>query len=549
MEESRKLSFLATLGFALSLANTLQAQKLTPPKVLLPSSEATTKTAAINNCGNSGTAPRLFSKELQYPQALAADGTAPAPWYPAIGRYTRSGMEYVSGNGLRYLLVTDKCTYISEVRVGSAVVTPIFANGYQYVVEPSSTPPADPSRVNSILWIYFPEKFDGSLEVVQVTIGRVAGTRVVKFSVPVVHVQEVNATRVDAPITISRTELWNLFSKALYKRFNGAANSFYTTNKDGSRGRRLYDYDPNSFEMTVDPSGVGFEFKFKADVQAWCDPTVRAYGTFKLTAVFALGLGMQWQPGSPQASLTWPAGCAAVQFIQVVGELTDWIVYDPAQKYATDTVQTTLTDSITAALPTFTPSPPFDGTADLIDEVRIFLQIPTPSVQIAVPYNTFASGQAGTPFGGNEPLLLLASGIGMSDYVANLSPQTKLWSGPMGVPLAGAVTTWPNPETVQRSTPITYPGQPVANLLMRISGILGTTTFAYTNGCVIGAATVQPGVRQISWGVNDTAPDAARLRDYLAAGGYSVRVFFAKGFITSQSPCSSMSTHANLVGK
>jgi hypothetical protein len=490
---------------------------------------------AVNNCGNAATAPQIFSNTLASPQALSADGSVPANWNPYHGLMMRAGIAYVAGDGLRYELVTDNCTYISAVSVGSTALSANFSNGYWFSALPSLTPPADPARSGYSLTIFYPTTYDGSTDQVMFSVGRIGGSATTTYSVPVVHVRAVYATSqdptyVDAPVTISRAEMWNRFTKALYKTFNGPTNSFNLTNADGSPGRRLYGYDPSSFQLTMDTSGISFDFKFKADVSYWCDADVRAYGTFKLTAVAANGIGIQWNQGSPQASTSESWYCQYLDVVPILGEITH-LITTTIQGDAQTGVLGGLTGAIAGSLPTESDQAQLllDGTEYLNNEARVLLKIQLPSVEIQVPYDAFALGRTGTMFANNDPIVLVASGLGMYDYVANSSPRTSLWSGPNGVPLAGSATSWPNPETVARTEPLAYPGRPLANLLFRRSSSIGEATYGYSDGCVDNTDSPELATsRFIVFGVNDTAADAARERGSLGFG-YSLRVFFING--------------------
>ncbi|NOJ80425.1 hypothetical protein [Myxococcus xanthus] len=483
-----------------------------------------------NACGNAGTTPQIFSNTLMSPAALNVGGGAPANWNPESGRMSRGGIEYVSANGLRFELVTDKCTYIKEVKVGSRVVTPTYTDGYWYSAQDSSYPPADPSRYGYNLWIFFPYLGDGSTNQVTITVGRTSGSGTATYSFPMVQVDSVEASYVPAPIGFSRAELWNMFGKALYTKFNGATNSTVLTSSDGST-RRIYGYDPNSLQISVTSNGVGFSFKFKTDINNWCDPTIRAYGTFKLNANFS-GISVHWV-NAPQASLDWPLLCQAVQVVPILG-LIPTLIYDIIESEAANSITSTIESSIIDSLPETTDVQLFlDGSTTRNNELLVNLKLPAPSIKINVPYDAFDMNRSATLFPSGENLTLLASGLGVNDYVAGVTPQTTLYSGPNGVPRYGS-TTWPNAQTLSRATNPVWNGLPIARLLARMSPtVVSTSTYQYTPGCTF-KANNKSGRASVRFGVNDTATDAQRLRGIFgAAPGYSLRVVFLNDFSTS----------------
>ncbi|WP_426730604.1 hypothetical protein [Myxococcus faecalis] len=480
-----------------------------------------------NACGNAGTPPQIFSNTLMSPPALNMGGSAPANWNPESGRIRRGGIEYVSANGLRFELITDRCTYIKEVKVGTRVVTPDYTDGYWYSATDASYQPADPSRYGYNLWIFFPYQGDGSTNQVTITVGRTFGSGVATYSFPMVQVDTVEASYASAPMGFSRTELWNMFGKALYEKFNRETNSTVITSTDGSM-RRIYDYDPSSLQLSVTSNGVGFSFKFKTDINNWCDPTIRAYGTFKLKADFT-GISVDWVT-APQASLDWPFLCNAVQVVPILGLIPN-LIYDIVESEAAGSMSSTIENSIIESLPETGSVRLFlAGSTTRTNELLVNLRLPAPSIKINVPYDAFDMTRSATLFPSGENLTLLASGLGVNDYVAGVTPQTTLYSGPSGVPRYGS-TTWPNPQTLSRaSNPVWY-GQPIARLLARTwPTVLSTSTYQYSPGCTFKAHNTF-GNAAVRFGVNDTVTDAQRLRGVFgAAPGYSLRVVFLNEF-------------------
>jgi hypothetical protein len=63
--------------------------------------------------------------------------------------------------------------------------------------------------------------------------------------------------------------------------------------------------------MYVDTNGIGFEFKLKAAIDVFCDPTIRAYGTFKLGASPQSGTAYVIAASHRGRSLREPSGTAS----------------------------------------------------------------------------------------------------------------------------------------------------------------------------------------------------------------------------------------------
>ncbi|MGA9525108.1 MAG: hypothetical protein WBV82_26850 [Myxococcaceae bacterium] len=479
-----------------------------------------------NACGNSGTAPQIFSNTIMSPQALPPGGAAPQNWNPSNGRITRGNIEYVSGNGLRFELVTDNCTFIKEVRVGSQVLPTSYANGYWYSAQPSTNPPADPNRTGYNLWAFFPYQPDGSTDTVSITVGRVGGTGTATHSFPMVRVDEVEASSVRAPVGFSEAELMNIFAKALFAKFNGAQNSAVITSTDGST-RRIYGYDPSSLSVNVDASsGVSFSFKFKTDINNWCDPTVRAHGNFNLKAD-ANGISVDWI-NRAQGSLQWPLRCNAVQVVPILGLIPN-IIYGVIEDRAGNSVVGTVEKAVVDALPDVGPASLFlDGSSTSRYLLNVYLKLSAPSVMVRVPYDPFSLPRSATAFPSGETVGLLATGLGVNDEVAGVTPRTLLWSGPNGVPRFGT-TTVPRVQTLNRTaSAMVWSDAPVGRLLARRTDplISSTTTFQYKPGCTV-TAWSRFGNASLQFGVNDTVADANRLRAItLAAPGYSTRLMF-----------------------
>jgi hypothetical protein len=494
-----------------------------------------------NSCGNAMTTPQLFTGEVVSPPTLEPDGTAPPNWTPTWGRLRRGGILYVSANFFRINLTTDRCTYISSVSFGSRVVTPTYTDGFWFADQAASTQPSDPTRYTHAVSVFFPYQPDGSTETVTLTVGRTLGLGTVTYSLPVVRVSAVEAKGSPAPIGISRAELINMFGKALYAKFNGPANSTVITLDDGST-QHIYGYDPSSLSVSVSAAnGVGFQFKFKAEGIWGCNPTVRAYGNFKLNADSS-GLSLDWI-NRATASLTYPGGCEALELVPGLG-----IVVSLFMPNSLD-ISGSLEQDILASMPDPGNATIFlAGSSTRSNELLVNLAFDAPSIRIQVPYDVFDLVRNATAFPGGETLTLVASGLGVNDYVAGSNPITTLWSGPNGVPRAGT-TTWPKPQTLARSGYTVWNAQPVAQLLGRTaSDFTGNySTFRYTEGCSVKTSTRVLGSRSLRFGVNDTVADAQRLRSYgTATPGYALRVFFlndAPGMIASFAPlCESFSS-------
>ena len=490
----------------------------------------------VNACGNMSIAPIIRSTTFAHPQALDTSGNAPPNWNPASGRYTNGGIQYVSGNAVRLEIATDGCTYLEQAKIGSTLLTPNYTNGYWYSVQDERNDAA--AHVMS-LWLFYTGTGDGSSDDVSLTFGRSAGSGTVSTSLPLVRVKTVQARSTDAAIGISGAEMYNMFAKSLYAKFNGATNSAVIN------GRRIYDYDANGLSVYIDQTGVWFSFKFKADVANYCDPTATVTGTFTLDAnpPGTVGLAPRWI-NPVHASLDW-GWCAALIDVPLLGLIADVGYLIVGDNGTGTSVQKTLTDDITNALPNLGGGALFlDGVTTGSNLLSVKLKLPFPSVEIAVPYDAFDMTRTATRVPAGQSVTLLATGLGMNDAVARVSPQTTLWSGPNGVP-RDAASLQPNFRKVARAGTLVDSGASVAQLMAKTSvNPLSSSTWRYRAGCSVAAPAQRfaMGPSVIRFGVNDTVADAQRLRG-LSAQGYSMRMFFGAG----GSPCESW-THGPIVG-
>jgi FG-GAP-like repeat len=480
--------------------------------------------AGANPCGNQNTDPQIFRVYGVSPATLDPGGGAPANWDPYRARLERGGIYYVTAGYLEVNVVTDPCTAVAAVRLGSRELTTSNVDGYLYYTQPASPQPSDPTRYAHALRIIFPVQQDGSTDMVTVVVRRTGSgppPRTVEHGFPLVHVKTVEAASISAPMGFSAAELFNMFGKAIYEKFNGPQNSTAVT--VSGRDWDIYGYEPDTLNVVVTSNGVGFTFKFQLDVPA-CDPTVRAYGTFKVVVEQDRDFGVEWVQG-PRGSLDWHA-CTVLEGIPIFGIAFD-LIHDLVEEGVSGGILGAIENAVLTSMSDPGQARDFlDGSSTRMNEMLINMKLPVPSVTIQVPYDAFDLDRSATLFPAGEVLALMASRLGMSDYVAGVP--TSLWSGPNGVPLAGT-TTWPNPRSVARSEPLVWNPGRVAQLMARNS--LGTPlrerTYHYQHGCSVKpiADPSLPGKGWVRFGVNDTASDAQRLRG-IGARGYSLRVLF-----------------------
>ncbi len=380
-----------------------------------------------NRCGNQASPPKIISSAIVAPGTLDAGGNPPpGTWEPSTGRLETKGIEYISGDLVQVDLVTDGCTEIQQIVVGSQTLTPTasFSGTQPNVYWYSSIDTTNDVTTHGYhISVGYPRIFDGTAEGVAITVQRAGGTGTASYSFPVVHVALVEPIRTIAPVGISSTELYNEFAAGLYEKFGGAANSVII-NK-----HRLYDYDPSSLGVYVDSTGVWISFKFKVD-STGCDPTVRVSGTFTLDAN---------PPGTVGLKVRWvnPILASFACNVPIYGGVWEAAAQTlGAETGAAQTVQQSLTDEITGSLPSFPLllSSVWTG----YQELRVNLLMPGPSVEINLPYDAFDMGRGPMVFPPNQLMLVVAHGLGMNDFIAGVTPQTSLWSGPNGVPLVSA---------------------------------------------------------------------------------------------------------------
>jgi hypothetical protein len=323
----------------------------------------------------------------------------------------------------------------------------------------------------------------------------------------------VRVTSVESPaafprVGVVRDEVFNMFGRALAGRFDGPGN---TTTVTALGIDFSLQYLPSTLAMNVTSSGIGFEVKFRLDVG--CDLTFRVYGRFTLDS----GLGVVWVQ-EPEVS---PSGCEFPQLIPLLGtEVRRLILYVAEGADLATAIEDAVRGELAEA------SSFIEHVTTEWDQLLVHLDFGLPSVRIRVPYDAFDMGRGPTVFPAGQAIALFASGVGMHDAAAGM-PGTSASAGPNGLPLGGS-TTWPNPRALGRSGPLPFPARPVAQLRARSvpSGPEPDfVTYAYSPGCSVPAPALEP--LWLQFGVNDTAADAARLRqDVVGTWGYQLRVVF-----------------------
>lgn len=465
---------------------------------------------AQNNCGNVAVPPKITTSTV--------DPNDPT----GTGHLDMQNVEYVAGDSLQVALLTDGCTSIQSIQIGSVTLTPAvnhsgtLPNYYWYSsVDTQNTSTAHGYSIS----IGFPTLVDGSTDPVTVTVVRIGGTGTAAFSFPLVHVSKVGPANTDSAIGISGVEVHNTFAAGLSQYFAVPANALINKTR--------VVYEPSSLDARIDGTGIWIDFNLQAQVT--CKPIVNITGTFVIdtNAPGHLGLSVRWvNPAIAhvQATLCTEAG-------QVLNDITLGLLGGntgdtSAESQLTKLIEQNLPD--TSAVNLF-----LDGSTTQINQLLINLKLPAPSVEIDVPYSAFDVPRSATRFAPGEVIDLIANGLGMRDAIAGLpvSPTNVLQSGPDGVP-EHTPTTQANEYTVTRTGALIDPGAQVGQLLARFpsSGIVvtGSSDYRYHYGCKLtmpAKITALSGSPQLLFGVNDTTADAQRLREY-AATGYKLRIIF-----------------------
>jgi hypothetical protein len=477
---------------------------------------------AQNNCGNVATPPMITTGAVVGGQSVL----------------DVQGIKYVAENSLRVQLLTDGCTDIQSIQVGSTTLTPsmdhsgTLPNYYWYSSFDTQ------NNVNGrgyLISIGFPSLADGSTDEVTLTVVRLGGSGTAVYAFPLVHVSRVEPVGADSAIGIAGAEIHNQFSDALHAKFSGPNNSAVMN------GTKV-DYDPASLGTYIDSTGIWLSFRLKAEVT--CKPIISVTGTFVFdtNAPDHAGLSVRWvNPATANIEPTW---CTVTG--EALSDIAHWITLGLVGEAGNaGSVQQEVTQYIMNSLPdTNSFNVLLDGSTTQNDELLINLKMPAPSIEIAVPYSAFDVARTPTRFPAGQLIGLVANGLGMNDYIAGTSPQKTLYSGPNGVPLK-TPTTLSNAYTVSRSGALIDSSAAVGQLLAKFPShtivLTGTSDFKYTAGCGLKVPKATPigSSPQILFGVNDTTPDAQRLRSY-DASGYKLRVIF--GF--AGKPCSETSRGA-----
>ena len=466
--------------------------------------------------------PLLVSGEVAGPPALDSQGDAPFGWRPEAGRLSQQGVHYLSTDYIHIRLVTDRCTEVASVRVGSRLLTATNSGGY-YFNDLTSPIPGTPDRLAHSLVVAFPAIGDGSTDTVTAVVGRPAfrssrDAPTVEYSVPVVRVRRVQARYVLAPITFSQTEIFNTFTRALYDTFNREQNSTVITKENGEQVR-IYGYDPSQTWLTVSGLGVGFGFTFKIDKT--CQPTAHVRGRFALSANLQQGIAMLWLV-PPYTDLDYSWGCDVATGIPGIGDVIEWAFFSGNDAAVSGGVRGRIEAAIQGALPDAASFVPYlHGSSVQAGQLLVNLMLPAPSVEIAVPYDAFDMPRTPTRLPSDGSVMLVASGLARADHVAGAAPNLLLQSGPSGVPRYGA-TDWPAARTLERPSALVWDGMPVSRLLAYRTTSDSAVMYSYRPGCSLVGASPTGDPVSVRFGVNDTAADAQRLRP----GGYALRLLF-----------------------
>ena len=193
---------------------------------------STSRAQPANPCGNQATPPKVTSGAVISPQL-------------AMG-----GIQYVAGDAVRVQVVTDGCTDLQSIQIGSVTLTPAksssgtLPNYYWY----SSIDTQNNATAHGyLMWLGFPSIADGSTDEITVTVVRSGGTGTAAYSFPLVHVSAIQPGA-DAAIGISGAEIQNMFAKALHDKFSGPNNSAVMSGT-------TVDYEPASLVTYIELDG------------------------------------------------------------------------------------------------------------------------------------------------------------------------------------------------------------------------------------------------------------------------------------------------------
>jgi hypothetical protein len=514
------------------------------------------------DCGKPSTNPRLFGSDIAEPHLVSS--TDSTNHSPSFGRISRGGVEYISSHLPVIDLVTDGCTYIKRVQIGPLAPDgrPAQAStGYSYSHIAQVVPnPSDPNRLRHRVMIRLGnllETRSPSTEQVSITVGRSGGQGTTTFSFPMVRVDRVEMINIRAPIGFSQAEFYNMFSKAIYTKFNGAQNSTVVATSHGDR--RIYGFDPESLKVDIvrgdirgPHSGVRFSFNFKVEIKELpesCYPTAKVNGWFHIDATSS-GLALRWV--SPvRTRLEFGGACETVRLVPLVGAIQE-ALFRMLESEASSSVRASLVSSLESTLPD-----PGSGTLFLdgsdtqkslgISELElvIFVKIPVTSVLIKVPYGPL-SGR-GVAFEIGENVGLIASGLA-GTRVDQVDSTAILNVGPNGLPRSGT-TVSPNEKALKRTQPLPWDQAPIGRLLAKqisLGPALDSRLYEYTPGCTfkVGGSQghLQPRFGYVQFGANET-PGGARTHHY------RLRLLFMNDLSVEGERCRSASLSPETLGR
>ncbi len=454
----------------------------------------------VNACGNELTPISVRSRAITWPYALTADYVNPP--YTSVGRFSRGGLEYLSGNDLTLSIQTDGCTTVRSVTENGVALANNAAGGQGFQVSTTGTT----TGALHVITIKLPQRTDGFTEPLVVTLARVDNRKVTplmtQLSWTLVRSYQVDAMNVSQAVIVSGAELKNQFARALWQKFNGAANSTTVTLADGTV-KHLFAYDPSSLGVYPTSGGVNFSFRFRSDEGDGCWPRVTAHGSFAVVAQSGSELSIRWA-ATPVGEVDLFDGCANTPtqiFISAVVESF-------FNGQTTVDLRSALEAEINGSLPQIGL-----GRAYLYNStsssggVAVNFRLPVPTVSISVPYVSLGEPAASVSFPSGAVIGLFGRGITRVD---------NIYSGPNGLPSSAS---YPAATTLARvDSALPWPGRAVAQVGAR-SATQSQYQWLATPGCRLNPT------GPLSFGLNDTPADAARNRSW-GASGYVVGLAF-----------------------
>ena len=325
---------------------------------------------------------------------------------------------YLEGDTLQLSLLLSKCTFVGEISLvlfdgpGGIIQLDTEATGYDpiegtsgspyYYEIVSDFPEEDSSRHRVTLNLHFPDHDDGRSIAVGLLIykrpGGPAFSGQREFTVSL-----VKTVGGEGRWGLAENEIRNDFVSAIYQEFGDDGRS--------NQGR-LYDPSYRSLLVKIEEDGIHFMWRVKAEIENFCDPTIKIDGRFEIVPQGAM-LDVVWADDGPDVDIDFAIHCdVALSLLGPVVGIAQAIARNNARQDVRNRIATQVA-AIAGALneDVFT----FLNRVDMMPgELQVVFNLPIDHVTIDVPYGQLRLQEPanfGLALNPDERVFALASGL------------------------------------------------------------------------------------------------------------------------------------------